>query len=77
VLYGLHLTAIAGLNALLWRLATGPGFDPEFGASVFPLLAFIPGTAVAAVAPKYAIYCWLLAFGGLVIRRWLIRADQA
>ena len=26
MLYGLHLTVIAGINALLWRLATGPGF---------------------------------------------------
>ena len=29
VLYGLHLTVIAGLNALLWRLALGPGWQPE------------------------------------------------
>ncbi len=27
MLYGLHLTAIGGLNALLWRLAAGPGFQ--------------------------------------------------
>ena len=48
VLYGSHLTVIAALNLLLWRLATGPGFHPEFAASAFPLLIFIPGTAVAA-----------------------------
>jgi uncharacterized membrane protein len=78
MLYGLHLTAIGGLNALLWRLAAGPGFSPELAASVFPLLMFIPGTAVAAISPKYAIYCWLLAFGGLFVSRLLNpRADEA
>ena len=68
VLYGVHLTVIAGLNALLWRLALGPGF-PELMASSFPLLVFIPGTIVAAIEPRYAIYFWLLAFFGLVMRR--------
>jgi uncharacterized membrane protein len=78
MLYGLHLTAIGGLNALLWRLAAGPGFSPELAASVFPLLMFIPGTAVAAISPKYAIYCWLLAFGGLFVSRLFnSRADEA
>jgi len=28
---------------------------------------FILGTSVAAVSPKYAIYFWLLAFGGLFV----------
>jgi len=73
VLYGLHLTLIAGLNALLWRLATGPGFNPELAASVFPLLMFIAGTALAAISPNYAIYCWLLAFGGLFVSRLMSR----
>jgi uncharacterized membrane protein len=77
VLYGLHLTVIAGLNAILWRLATGPGFHPELAASSFPLLMFVPGTIVAAFEPKYAIYFWLLAFGGLVVRRLLRPRDGA
>ena len=68
VLYGLHLTMIAGLNATLWRVATGPGFRPELMASTFPLLVFIVGTVVAAIAPQYAVYCWLLAFGALLLR---------
>jgi TMEM175 potassium channel family protein len=77
MLYGLHLTVIGGLNALLWRLATGPGLNPELAASVFPLLMFIPGTAVAAISPRYAIYCWLLAFGGLFVSRLVSRrADE-
>jgi hypothetical protein len=33
------------------------------------LLVFIPGTIVAAFEPRYAVYFWLLAFFGLVVRR--------
>jgi len=77
VLYGLHLTAIAGLNAILWRLVTGPGLHPETAGSVFPLLVFIPGTIVAAIKPDYAVYLWLLGFGGLVVRRWFSPPDDA
>jgi uncharacterized membrane protein len=69
VLYGLNLTVIAGLNALLWRLALGPGWHPEVFAASFPLLMFIPGTVVAAYEPRYATWFWLLAFFGLVVRR--------
>ena len=56
VLYGLHLTAIAGLNALLWRLALGSGYHPELLAASFPVLVFIPGTIVAAFEPRYATF---------------------
>jgi uncharacterized membrane protein len=77
VLYGLHLTLIAGLNALLWRLVLGPGFHPELLASSFPLLVFIPGTIVAAIEPRYAVYFWLLAFLGLVVRRVTSPRDEA
>jgi uncharacterized membrane protein len=76
VLYGLHLTVIGGLNALLWRLAMGPGYHPELIAALFPLLLFIPGTIVAATEPRYAIYFWLLAFLGLFVRRLLTRNDE-
>ncbi|GLR83357.1 TMEM175 family protein [Bradyrhizobium iriomotense] len=68
VLYGLHLTVIAGLNAWLWWLVFG-GWRHEFVAALFPLVVFLPGTAVAAVAPQYAAYVWFLAFGALLIRR--------
>jgi uncharacterized membrane protein len=77
VLYGLHLTVIAGLNALLWRLALGPGLHPELMASSFPLLVFIPGTIVAAIEPHYAVYFWLFAFFGLVVRRLKSKQDEA
>ena len=77
VVYGLHLTVIAAINAVLWRLAIGPGYHPELVASSFPLLMFVPGTIVAAFAPEYAIYFWLLAFGSLVVRRLLRSRDGA
>ena len=42
-----------------------------------PLLLFVPGTAVAAIEPKYAIYLWLAAFSGLWVRRLLRSRDEA
>jgi len=70
VLYGLHLSAIAALNAWLWWIATrGQRPRPELVRSLVPLLALLPGTAVAAVAPQDAQYLWLLGFGALAIRR--------
>src|SRR5438477_167703 len=55
VLYGLHLTLIAGLNALLWWFARGDGeYPPELARAIFPVLVFAPGTLVALFAPQYA-----------------------
>lgn len=71
VLYGLHLTAIAGLNAWLWWLALPPARRQEIAGAIFPVLVLASGTAVAAVAPEYAQYVWFLAFGGFVIRRFI------
>ena len=68
VLYGLNLTAIAGLNAWLWWVILG-SWRRESMASMFPLLVFILGTIVAAFAPHLAPFLWFLAFGGLLIRR--------
>jgi uncharacterized membrane protein len=73
VLYGCHLTIIAALNAWLWWLTAPDRRHPEVGA-IFPILVFIPGTVVAAVAPRYAAYIWMLGFGGLLVRRF-IRSD--
>jgi uncharacterized membrane protein len=76
VLYGLHLTAIAGLTAWLWWTILG-GWRRETMASLFPLLVFIPGTIVAAFAPHIAPFLWFIAFGGLLIRRFYAApADQ-
>jgi len=70
VLYGLHLTAIASLNAVLWWLATRDGKPhPELWGAVFPVMVFLPCTAVAFYAPQYVTYFWFLAFGGLLARR--------
>ena len=70
VLYGLHLTVIAALNAWLWWLATRRLY-PDFAAAFFPVLMLLPGTIVAAFAPQYAQYFWYLAFGSLLVRRLL------
>ena len=70
VMYGLHLTVIAALNAgLWWLISRHERHHPEFIGSIFPVLVFLPGTAVALFAPQYAQYFWFLAFGGLFIRR--------
>jgi uncharacterized membrane protein len=75
VLYGLHLTAIAGLNAWLWWTVIGRWRHDSIVA-LFPLLVFVPGTVVAAVAPQYAPYLWFLAFGGLLIHRFVSPRKQ-
>jgi TMEM175 potassium channel family protein len=70
VLFGLNLTAIAGLNSTLWLLIHRENdHRPELIASFFPLLVFIPGTVVALFSPQLAKYIWLLGFGGLFVRR--------
>ncbi|MDA9434822.1 TMEM175 family protein [Bradyrhizobium sp. CCBAU 51627] len=75
VLYGLHLSAIAGLNAWLWWTILG-GWRRETLASLFPLLVFVPGTIVAAFAPEVAPFLWFIAFGGLLIRRFYGPQDE-
>lgn len=76
VLYGLHLTAIAGLNAWLWWTIFG-GWRRETMASLFPLFVFVPGTIAAAFAPHVAPFFWFIAFGGLLFRRFnAAPADQ-
>ena len=70
VLFGLHLTAIAGLNSVLWLLIhRKEEHRPELMGSLFPLLVFVPGTLVALFSPQLAKYIWLLGFGGLFVRR--------
>lgn len=74
MLYGIHLTIIAGLNAWLWWLARKGGWQEVAGA-IFPVLIFVPGTALASVMPQYVQYFWCLAFLGLVARRFVARPD--
>ncbi len=76
VSYGVHLTIIASLNALLWFLALRGHRNPELlVTAVFPVLALMLTTATAAVAPSVAQFTWCLAFGAplagwLAARRW-------
>jgi uncharacterized membrane protein len=70
MLYGLHLTIIAALNAWLWWLVSRDlHLQHDLAGALFPLLIFVPGIALAGIAPRYAPYFWCLAFGGLVVRR--------
>lgn len=77
VLYGLHLSSIAGLNSWLWWIATRDHYPrPELFGAFFPLLLLVPGTALAAVAPQFAQYIWVLAFSALLAHR-LVRNRSA
>ena len=63
VLYGLHLTVIALLNAVLWLIATaGQRSWSVVAPAMFPVVVFMIGTAVAMVAPTGALYVWNAAF---------------
>jgi len=74
VLYGLHLSTIAALNAWLWWIATRERH--ELRRALFPLLLLLLGTLVAAFAPQYARYFWLLAFGAVLFRRSVFAGDE-
>src|SRR5215470_16225185 len=47
VVYGVHLTMIASLNAFLWYLATRGSLHHELAGSMFSVLAILSGTIVA------------------------------
>ena len=64
VTYGIHLTLIASVNALLWLLALRGRDNPDLMAIAgFPVVVFVLGTIVAGVAPSFAQFMWFLAFG--------------
>ena len=74
IIYGIHLTVIAALNALLWLLAVGRRGDPELLApAIFPVLVFVVGTVVAWVAAPAAQFIWCLAFGAPLAGWWAAR----
>src|SRR5262249_40111399 len=53
MLYALHLTLIATLNAWLWWLVPRDRrLHHELAGAVFPLLVFLPGIALAGLAPR-------------------------
>ena len=81
VIYGVHLTFVATLNALLWLLALRGRGDPELLATaIFPVFVFVFGTVIAVVTPSVAQFAWCLAFGAplvgwLAARRWSPRTS--
>ena len=63
VMYGIHLTTIATLNALLWILALRGRSDTRLlVTALFPILVFAIGTAIATQSPATAQFAWCLSF---------------
>ncbi len=81
VTYGIHLTTIATLNALLWILALRGRRNSELLANAaFPVFALLFATVMAAFTPFVAQFMWCLAFGAplagwLAARRWPSRTN--
>ena len=72
VTYGIHLTLIAALNALLWLLALrGRGNRALMAIASFPVVVFVLGTIVAGVAPSVAQFVWCVAFAA-PLAGWLV-----
>eukprot|EP01035_Chromulina_nebulosa_P031125 gene31125-41467_t len=70
VIYGLHLTVIAALNALLWLIAaSGQRHFGVLAPAFFPVLVFLVGTAVALVQPEAAQFVWSAAFAAPLLAR--------
>jgi uncharacterized membrane protein len=63
VIYGIHLTFIATVNALLWLLALRGHHNPELlVTAILPVGVFVIATAIACIAPSVAQFIWCLAF---------------
>jgi uncharacterized membrane protein len=76
VIYGVHLTTIAALNALLWMFALrGRGHPELLATAIFPMLVFVLGTAVAWAAPGIAQFVWSLAFAS-PLAGWVVAYRQ-
>jgi hypothetical protein len=75
IAYGVHLTTIATLNALLWILVLrGSGDRALLAIAIFPVVVFVLGTIAACFSPPAAQFVWCLAFlsplaGRLAARR--------
>ena len=76
VLYGLHLSTIAALNAWLWWIVTRDWRSHDLHRALFPLLVLLLGTLLAAFAPQYARDFWLLAFGAVLFRSSVASGDK-
>jgi uncharacterized membrane protein len=63
IVYGVHLTCIAVLNALLWIFALRDRPDSSMlVTALLPIAVFLGGTASAALDPFVAQFVWSLAF---------------
>jgi uncharacterized membrane protein len=63
IVYGMHLTFIATLNALLWILALRGRHEPQMLVTgVFPVAVLLCATATAFINPFAAQFIWCLAF---------------
>jgi uncharacterized membrane protein len=67
VAYGLHLSLIAALNAVLWAIALRGQHQANLIAACTPVVVFLLGTAVAVYAPGRAQLVWFLAFAAPLI----------
>ena len=75
VIYGINLTLIATVNALLWALALRQRGNPELLAiAIFPVFVFVLGTVAAVIAPIFAQFTWGLAFAAPLAGR-LVRKN--
>jgi uncharacterized membrane protein len=78
VIYGLHLTLLAAVNAFLWYLARPPrAADSEFAGALFPVGVILASTAMALFNPVYAQAVMFLAFAGPVVGWWQRRRRMA
>jgi len=63
IVYGIHLTFIAVLNALLWIIALRDRPDSQLlVTALFPVAVLLCATAMAFVDPFVAQFAWCLAF---------------
>ena len=78
VLYGVHLTIIATLNAVLWVLALKGRSDPHLMATaLLPVVVFVLGTVIAVFSPRISQVVWCLAFLAPVAGRIAARRQAA
>lgn len=63
IVYGIHLTCIGVLNALLWILALRDRPNPQLlVTALFPVAVFLFGTATAFVDPFISQFAWAFGF---------------
>jgi uncharacterized membrane protein len=75
--YGLHMALIAGINALLWRMALpAKGSFALLAPALVPVAVFCVATLLAQFHPGIAPWIWPLAFAAPLLA-WLAQRRQA